>query len=277
MRRILRAILAAAVTLAVVPALALAADNPFPIGKNSVPEALRGSQSLPVGLSFGYTYMSDMMDLSNFTFSLGGQPLPPGAVEVTEGRHKTSVYMGRFDTWVFPFLNVYAMAATIDGNASDVAFKVNPIPGLPALPIPSTIEPSYTGHFYGIGMTLAAGYKQFFASYDINRQWATISIFETTVPAIAQGIRAGVHGKVNGANAAVYAGAFHLSLRDEVLTGRNFLPGLPDHSFSLVASPQSAWNMLIGGRIEVTRTFVVTAEAGLGTRKQFVIMPGVRF
>jgi len=277
MRSLVRVVLAVAVIVAAVSVHVLAADNPFPLGKNRVPEALKGSQSLPSGLSFGYTYMNDMMDLSNFTFSLGGQPLPPGAIEVTEGRHKTSVYMGRFDTWVFPFLNVYAMAATIDGSASDVAFKVNPIPGMPPLPIPSTIEPSYTGHFYGIGMTLAAGYKQFFASYDINRQWATISIFETTVPAIAQGIRAGVHGKVNGANAAVYAGAFHLSLRDEVLTGKNFIPGLPDHSFSLVASPQSAWNMLVGGKIEVTRTFVVTAEAGLGTRKQFVIMPGVRF
>ena len=277
MRSLVCAVVAVAVIVAAVSVPVLAADNPFPLGKNRVPEALKGSQSLPSGLSFGYTYMNDMMDLSDFSFSLGGQPLPPGVIEVSEGRHNTSVYMGRLDTWVFPFLNVYGMAATIDGQGTDVAFKVNPIPGMPPLPIPATIEPTYTGHFYGIGMTLAAGYKQFFASYDINCQWATISIFDTTVPALAQGIRAGVHGKVRGANAAAYAGAFHLSLRDAVLTGKNFIPGLPDGSFSLVASPQSAWNMLVGGKIEITRTFVVTAEAGLGTRKQFVIMPGVRF
>ena len=277
MRRSVPAVFALALLLAAVPDPVLAQDNPFPLGKKSVPEKFWGYQPQPIGISFGYTYLNDLMDISDFSFSLGGQPLPPGAVIVSEARHKTSVQLARFDTWLFPFLNIYALAATLDGQAADVAFKVNPIPGMPPLPIPSTIEPSYTGHFYGIGMTLAAGYKQFFASYDINRQWATISVFDNTVPAIVQGIRAGVHGKVNGANAAVYAGAFHLSLRDEVLTGKNFIPGLPDHSFSLVASPQSAWNMLIGGRIEVTRTFVVTAEAGLGTRKQFVIMPGVRF
>lgn len=277
MRTIVRAVLATAVMLAVVPVLALAGGDPFPIGKKSVPEAYRGDLSLPSGLSFGYSYMNDMMDISNFTFSLGGQPLPPGAIEVSKARHKTSVYLARFDTWVFPFLDVYALAATLDGQASDVAFKVNPIPGLPALPIPSTIAPSYNGHFYGVGATLAANYKMIFASYDINRQWVTINLFDNTVPALSQGIRAGVHGKLHGANAAAYAGAFRLSLRDAVLSGQNFIPGLPGGSFSLVASPQSAWNGLAGAHIEISRRLVVTAEAGFGTRKQFTIMPSVRF
>jgi hypothetical protein len=44
-----------------------------------------------------------------------------------------------------------------------------------------------------------------------------------------------------------------------------------------VASPQSPWNMLVGANIEITRTLVLTAEAGVGTRKQFTIMPSVRF
>jgi hypothetical protein len=185
--------------------------------------------------------------------------------------------VARFDTWLFPFLNVYALAATLDGQAADVAFKVNPIPGMPPLPIPSTIEPSYSGHFYGVGATVAGGYKKFFASYDINRQWVTINLFDNTVPALSQGIRAGVYGKLRGANAAAYVGGFHISLRDAVLTGQNFIPGLPAGSFSLVASPQSPWNMLVGANIEITRTLVLTAEAGVGTRKQFTIMPSVRF
>ena len=277
MRKFARAVFIMVVVLAVVPALARAGDNPFPLGKKSVPEAYRGDLSLPSGLSFGYSYMDDTMDISNFTFSLGGQPLPPGAIVVSKARHKTSAYLARFDTWVFPFLDVYALAATIDGRASDVAFQVNPIPGLPALPIPGTIEPSYSGHFYGIGATLAGGYRKFFASYDINRQWVTINLFDNTVPALSQGIRAGVHGKLHGANAAAYVGGFHLSLRGAVLSGQNFISGLPGGAFSLVATPQSAWNALVGSNIEISKRLVVTVEAGFGTRKQFTIMPSVRF
>ena len=169
MRRSALAVVVAMI-VAVLPAQALAGDNPFPIGKQSVPEKYRGLQQLPVGISFGYTYLNDLMDISDFSFSLGGQPLPPGAIEVSGARHKTAVKLARFDTWILPFLDVYGLAAVLDGQAEDVAFKVNPIPGLPALPIPSTIAPSYTGHFYGVGATLAGGYKAFFASYDINRQ-----------------------------------------------------------------------------------------------------------
>jgi hypothetical protein len=277
MRRIALAVVVIAVSLALVPAIARAGENPFPIGKNLVPEAYRGDLLLPSGLSFGYSYMNDTMAISSFTFTLGGQPLPPGAIEVSSAKHNTAIELARFDTWVFPFLNVYGLAAVLNGHASDVAFKVNPVPGLPTLPIPSTIEPSYTGHFYGIGMTLAAGYKKCFASYDINRQWVTINLFDNTVPALTQGIRAGVHGRLHGAHTAAYVGGFHVSLKDEVLTGQNFIPGLPGGSFSLVASPRSPWNTLVGTKIEITRRLVVTAEAGFGTRKQFTIMPSVRF
>ncbi len=277
MRSLVRTVLAAAAVLAVADGTAIAQENPFPLGKKSVPEKYQGYQQQPVGISFGYTYLSDLMDISDFKFSLGGQPLPPGAIVVSEARHRTSVYLARFDTRVLPFLNVYGMAATLDGQAADVAFKVNPIPGMPPLPIPSTIEPAYTGHFYGIGATVAGGYKRFFASYDINRQWVTIDLFDDTVPALSQGIRAGVRGKLHGANAAVYAGGFHISLRDAVLTGQNFIPGLPAGSFSLVAASHSPWNTIVGANIEITRTPVLTAEAGFGTRKQFAIMPSVRF
>ena len=277
MRRTVRAVLAAALIAALVPAFAGAAENPFPLGKKSVPEQYQPNLSEPVGISFGYSHINDMVDVSDFTFTLGGQPLPPGVIEVSEARHSTSIYFARFDTWVLPFLNVHGMAAVLDGQASDVAFKVNPMPGMPPLPIPATIEPAYTGQLYGVGAMLAGAYKRFFASYDISRQWVTLNIFDDTVPALTQAVRAGVHGRLNGGSVAVYVGGFHLSLRDAVLTGQNFIPGLPSGSFSMVASPQSAWNTVVGGNIQIAKGLVLMAEAGFGTRKQFVIMPSVRF
>lgn len=269
---------AALLLLAVSPAASAAGDNPLPFGRNSMPSWLKDAMPLPCGLSFGYTRMSDEIDVSNVTFTIGGQALPPGAIAVDNVTHHTGLELARFDAWILPFLNVYAFAATMNGQAPGVHLAVAPIPGLSALPVPSSIDVPYNGHLYGVGVTVAGGYRKVFASYDLNREWVTVNLFTTTVPVLSQTIRTGVRGKLAGkANAAAYVGGFHLSLRDAVLSGQSFIPGLPGGTFSFVARPKSAWNTLVGGTVEVTRTLVITAEGGFGTRKQFTIMPGLRF
>jgi hypothetical protein len=262
--------------LIVAPAAAIAGENPLPFGKGAMPAWNQDSAPLPCGLTVGYVRMIDDMDVSNVAFVIGGQALPAGAVAVSHVTHHTNIFMARFDAWVLPFLNVYAFAGTTNGMAPGVRPVVAPIPGLPT--VPTSLDVSYNGHLYGIGATAAAGYKALYATYDINREWVTLNLFDTNVPALSQGVRVGFRGKAAGrANATVYVGALHLSLRDAVLSGQDFIPGLPAGTFSLVARPKSAWNTLIGGSVEVSRHMVITAEAGVGTRKQLAIMPSVRF
>src|SRR5262249_53392118 len=76
----------------------------------------------------------------------------------------------RFDTWVLPFLNVYALVGYVH-NDSDTHLRVTlPVPG----PLPgeivreATIDTSLDGSVAGAGMTLAAGYKSFFMVADFN-------------------------------------------------------------------------------------------------------------
>jgi hypothetical protein len=259
------------------PLSATAGDNPLPFGKKSVPDEYRGDLQLPLGISFGYSRMTDAMVISDFAVALGGQPLPPGVVVVDQADHATNTYLARFDAWVLPFVNVYAFAAKLNGEVKNVAVKVNPIPGLPVPPLPPFIGLDFDGHLYGVGTTIAAGYRSFFASYDINREWVTLSILSNTAPALSQSIRTGFRTKIRGDVAAFYVGGFHLSLRDADLTGSDIFPGVPGASFSLTAKPTDPWNMLVGATVPVVKHLTVTAEAGLGTRKQFTIMPGVRF
>jgi hypothetical protein len=266
-----------AALLCLAPAIAAAGDNPFPLGKKMVPETYRGELQAGSGISFAYSKMTDTVVISDFAVALGGQPLPAGTVVVDHADHDTSTYMARFDTWVLPFMNVYGFAATINGAAQNVPVKVNPFPGMPAVPIPSSITLDFNGHLYGIGTTFAGGYKKFLVTYDVNREWVTLNILSNETSAVAQSVRAGFWTHYNGNLVAVYAGGFHLRLGDGPLTGAGIFPAVPSASFSLKAQPTDPWNTIVGAKLGVSKQLTVTVEAGLGTRKQFTIMPGVRF
>jgi len=277
MRLIAGTLCLCAALVCLVAAPAAAGDNPFPLFKKAIPEEYHGDLPRPSGISFAYSKMTDTVTISDFAVALGGQPLPPGAVVVNTADHDTNTYMARFDTWVLPFVNVYGFAATINGAAQNVPVTVNPIPGLPAIPVPSTITLDFNGHLYGVGATVAGGYKKFFASYDINREWVTLNILSNDTSAVAQSVRAGIRTNYQGNLMAFYAGAFHLELGDEPLTGAGIFPAVPSASFSLKAQPTDGWNTILGANIGISSRLSVIVEAGFGARKQFTVMPGVRF
>ncbi len=264
-------------TMVLFQASVVAAQNPLPLGKASVPEALQNDMSLPLGISFNYTWMTDTIELSDLQLVLNGQPLPPGVVSARSTEHHTNIYAGRFDAWVLPFLNVYGLAAKVGGTADDIKLELVPLPGLPPFPIPASIEVPYDGHLFGVGVTMAVGYRHVFATYDINREWVSVDAFDDTLPVVTQSVRAGLRGTAGRGKVAAYAGATHLGLGSAAVTGVSFVPGLPSATFSLALAPKSAWNGVVGARIEISRRLDVIAEAGFGTRKQFTIMPGFRF
>jgi hypothetical protein len=273
MRIIVRVLCLAVAILCLLPLSSIAGDNPFPLGKNAVPKTYWGDLQPPAGISFAYLKLTDTVAISDFAVTIGGQKLPPGTVIVDRADLDTNTFQGRFDTWVLPFVNVYGFAATLNGRVHNVPVTVNPLPGSPATAVPA-IDIAFTGHIYSVGAVFAGGYKNVFASYDINRAWMTMDIAPDTASSVAQRIRAGVRAERNGIPIKIYAGA---SLRDATSSGSGKIPGVPGGSFSLTAKSAEPWNTLIGAEIGVSQRLFVTVEAGLGTRKQFLIMPSVRF
>ena len=96
-----------------------------------------------------------------------------------------------------------------------------------------------------------------------------------TVRSLTQSIRAGVKLGNGTPLTSIYAGAFRESIRS-TLSGTGLIPNV-NPGFSMRVAPEGPWNALVGANLELTPRFVVTAEAGLGNRKQFIISPGVRF
>lgn len=277
MRSVVAALCLCVALLVAASSSAVAGENPFPLFKKSAPEDVQKDLEKPFGISFGYSKMTDTVKITDFAVALGGQPLPAGTVVIDHADHDTNTYLARVDAWLFPFLNVYGFAATINGETKNVPVKVNPFPGMPAIPIPSTVTMGYNGHLYGVGLTAAAGYKKFFASYDVNHEWVTLNIISNDTSATAQTIRAGIRTHAKGNMMAFYLGGFHLKLGDAPLTGAGVFPTVPSASFSLKAQPTDPWNTIAGANIGISKQLSLVIEGGFGTRKMFTIQPSVRF
>ena len=114
----------------------------------------------------------------------------------------------RFDTWLLPFLNVYALAGYVHNESATTIRVTLPGPG----PLPgdivreAAIDTSLDGYVGGVGMTLAAGYKSFFMVADFNYNRADLG-FDDEFTAKIGSIRAGWQGKVGGRPLQTWLGA----------------------------------------------------------------------
>lgn len=263
----------ACVLLLALVAVPAAADNPFPLGKKAVPADFQGMMQKPVGISFNSFHVTETLDVSDFSVVLGGQALLPVFFSFTDAKHTTHVNSVRADLWVLPFLNVYGIVGKTTGQAKDLTLNVAPGVLPPGVTIPATFD--YSGNVYGVGMTLAGGYKHVFGSYDVNYTRSHVDLLKGRIPSITHGIRLGVLTTLGKVRAAFYTGGFHESIRGQ-LTGTGLIPGLnPD--FSLKVTPHQGWDALAGTNLEITKHITVTAEGGFSGRKQFLISPGIRF
>ncbi|UKJ06088.1 hypothetical protein [Solitalea lacus] len=87
----------------------------------------------------------------------------------------------RFDTYLFPFFNVYALGGTLNGEtivqlAEPVSFR--------------TVT-SNPGQYYGFGLMLAGGIGKLWVTGDINFAWTDLDLLDRPVKTRVVGIRVG--------------------------------------------------------------------------------------
>jgi len=114
----------------------------------------------------------------------------------------------RFDTWLLPFLNVYALVGYVHNDSSTDIHVVLPRPGpLPgSIELDTSVDTSLDGTVGGVGMTLAAGFKSLFVVVDYNYNRADLG-FDDKFTARIGTIRAGWQGKVKGRGLQLWLGA----------------------------------------------------------------------
>jgi hypothetical protein len=245
----MRTLLAA---LALVPCLAHA-DSGLPFMRDMVGDR---ELPLPFGVGFDIFTLDQGYDIDALSFTLPGVSLSdPSVIDV---RNEVQHADLKFDVWLLPFLNVFAIYGHIEG---DTLVDLSRVPA--QLPIPLGALPvEYSGQVYGGGATLAYGGERWFAS--LTGTYADTDLsgdFDSSVESLTWQPKVGVLWK----EWAFWVGGLYLDA-DERHRGVFQFPGLGAIPFDVSLTESDAFNYTIGARYAFGRYAEATLELGGGDR-----------
>jgi len=180
----------------------------------------------------------------------------------------------KFDAWVLPFLNVYALVGYVH-NTSLTHAQVTVLPG--GAGSETDIETELDGLVGGVGLTLAGGYRQLFVVADYNYNKADLGFDEKFTASIAS-LRTGWMGKLQGHSTQLWVGVGNWDTA-ATAKGHGELADGTLLTFEADQQPKTNWMYDIGVNFEVNKRFqlVVDVGADFDGGYLFVIAPTYRF
>lgn len=253
---------------------------------------------LPYGAGLAYADIRQDVNLQELSVGLNDgdiQAFPFVSFTNAEADSKTTQV--KFDAWVLPFMNVFAMIGNLEGQANmDILLDGNGMLdklGISCPPRPPNLEQlarcarlqdntinlpintKYKGTTYGLGTVLAGGWNDWFVAIPLNATYADIDEKKTDgysftiTPRLGRILHLG-----NGGNLALFIGGNYL--RTELtVSGRVTLP-LPgdDLQIDYIIEQENSepWNAVIGGNWDISKRWSVMAEYNgfSGSREMFV-------
>ena len=285
-------------------------DNIFPIwGRKAIERGF--SLPAPLGFNIGGFYANQDIVISNLGLGFNADPVPVDFITFKTAQAKLTNFNVRTDLWVFPFLNVYLMAGT--GNGQTTVHI--------AEPVEFTTVADFKGSNFGIGFTGAFGIKRNFAVVDFNHQWAFSSLLKSPVPVNVLSMRYGKAFRVGQRHkrmrATAWIGTMFQKMKNETVGSINLADVIPGGTDSLfvgydttswyqgLTPPQQGlvdnfvqriqgrldtttvnytlnkkvadpWNLLLGGTFDWGRHWGLRGEVGFIGRKSFMLMGNYR-
>ena len=247
---------------------------------------------LPFGVGANLVLMDQGIDISNVKVGIGDPSFEIKDFGLSDARARDTAITMRLDMWLLPFANIYGIFGSINGE-SELDLDINkitsnlPIPGLPPIVEPGktiNLNIHYKGTTYGGGMTLAGGYKDFFASVDGNYTYSDIDIVDGDITTLTISPRVGllVDSPAIKGSLAFWVGAMYMKYKQTITDDINLNeldPRLPSVQldFKLDVKNDEPWNFLFGGQWEITKRWQIMAEGGVGERKQLILGAFFRF
>jgi hypothetical protein len=219
---------------------------------------------LPFGVGLVYYHLERDIEITDIRVGRNGAT-PASVSEFAQLGSSASVNNVnlKVDAWILPFLNVYAIVGYV-WNESETTIDVALPPLLPGGPtrqkrvvVPTQME----GSIGGVGITLAAGYRSFFLTYDGNIAQADLG-FDDRFKAVVSSIRSGWHGKVGARPLRIWA-----SLTDwntfATASGTVSDPDGGSLSFQVDQGPAYRYTYGVGSHTLVTRQIELAADVGI--------------
>jgi hypothetical protein len=246
---------------------------------------------LPFGAGVNLVYMDQGLDIRNLKIGFGNANQEVNRVSFSNASAKDKAATARLDLWLLPFANIYGIIGYIDGqteldvNLPGITIDVPIIGPVPILD-PNTIsfDIDYSGTTYGGGITLAGGYKKFFGSLDANYTYTDIDLVNGDIKTLTISPRLGVlvDPSIIKGSFAFWIGAMYMDYKQTITDSVNLnqldsnLPSV-ELDFEIDIKNEEHWNFLMGGQWEITKRWQITAEGGIGNRRQIVLGSSFRF
>jgi hypothetical protein len=285
MSNIKQTIIAAAVAVAfTTTAQADGLSDSLPLGKS-----LAAGHELPLslGVSANVFFLEQNMEAQSISIDIPPLPLPTGLVELPPGLPATADKLesratsttAKLDAWLLPFLNVYAVAGYVDGETVASGFSVAGLPPALSSLLPNSFSIAYSGPVYGAGVTLAAGYNQYFVSLDANYIESDLDIGDSTIEAFIISPRIGITGNLGGLEGSLYVGAMYQDI-DENQNGTVNFPVMGQSlpvGYNVISQPEDKWNYLVGANLKVSESWNYGIEVGFSDRTHAMATLNYRF
>ena len=192
----------------------------------------------------------------------------------------------RLDTWVFPFLSLYALCG-YTRQFTDASIGVNLIDRIRNRRGAGSryfrLSVDLTGITYGGGITLVGGYKKFFTAFDSNYTVSALHgdlIFgnklSPDVKALLCSIRLGWREQIGKSHLSLWIGETYWDTTNRIASNPE-IPVVGKVGFSLTESTKRPWSTHIGTHLEITQTFQFMVDMGTIFRGLFSVTPAFMF
>ena len=241
-------------------------------------EALKRGYELPLpyGASLVVTGLANReIEVTDVRLDLDGAPVLPHADFVNLGS-SSDVFNAnlKFDIFVLPFLNVYALLGYVYNESETTAniTLTTPGPGGGDVVFERTIPTKLDGFIGGLGFALAGGYGNFFLVADASYIQSDLGFDDNFTATIAT-VRAGYRGTVGTLPLQTWLGVGSWDTAATAV-GHTDLPGGIRFTFEADQRPHTKWMYDVGANFEFTKRFQLVADVGFDFEGGYLLVVG---
>jgi hypothetical protein len=241
-------------------------------------EALKRGYELPLpyGASLVLTGLANReIEVTDVRLDLDGVPVAPNADFVDLGS-SSDVFNAnlKFDVFVLPFLNVYALVGYVRNESettADITMET-PGPGGGDVVFEGTVTTELDGMIGGLGFALAGGYGNFFLVADCSYIRSDLGFDDDFTATIAT-VRAGYRGAPAGFPMQTWIGVGSWDTAATAI-GHSDLPGGARFTFEADQRPHTKWMYDVGANFEFSRQFQLVTDVGFDFEGGYLLVVG---
>jgi hypothetical protein len=238
-------------------------------------EALKSGHELP--LPFGAALIVTGLDNRKIDVTdvrIGVNNVPQSISNFVQLGSTSNVFNAnvKFDAWLLPFLNLYALLGYVHNESTTNALITIPRPGGPPLQFRREVGTELDGFVGGLGLTLAGGYGPFFLVADANYIQTDLGFSDAFKASIVT-MRAGWTGKFGSLPLQIWLGVGDWDTA-ATASGSVDLPPVGVLHFEADQKPHSPWIYDIGTNMQLNKRWQLVVDLGVDFQGGYVFVVG---